>query len=110
MDADYKELLCGKMRESYSDFINYLKGLPSEQIIERSYEKVMKEDIILACEYGNLTNEEAKALYRLKDPLEDLYSHWLKSDSNYMEMLQNTVEYRAKSALREFNSRQKESR
>ena len=110
MDADYKELLCGKMMESYSSFIKYLKGLPPEQIIGRSYEKVMKEDIVLACEYGNLTNEEAKALCRMKDPLEDLYSHWLKSDSNYMEMLQDTVEHRARSALREMNARQKESR
>ncbi len=110
MDADYKELLCGKMRKSYNNLIHYLKGLPPEHIIERSYEKVMKEDIILACEYGNLSNEEAKALYRLKDPLEDLYSHWLKSDANYMEMLQDTVEYRARYALREFQSRQRESR
>lgn len=42
--VDYNELLYNKMKKEFDSFISELKTKPPEQIIEGSYEKVIKED------------------------------------------------------------------
>ena len=53
---------------------------------------------------GNLTNTEARALLRLKHPLDELYSEWLHNDLSYNDMLRATIKDRATSAVREMKS------
>lgn len=44
--VDYNELLYNKMKKEFDSFISGLKTKPPEQIIEGSYEKVIKEDLL----------------------------------------------------------------
>ena len=45
MAKDYNKLLYGKVAQEHDDFIDELKTKPPEQIIEASYEKVIKDDL-----------------------------------------------------------------
>lgn len=44
--VDYNELLYNKMKKEFDSFMSELKTKPPEQIIEGSYEKVIKEDLL----------------------------------------------------------------
>lgn len=44
--VDYNELLYNKMKNEFDSFMSELKTKPPEQIIEGSYEKVIKEDLL----------------------------------------------------------------
>lgn len=74
--VDYNELLYNKMKKEFDSFISEFKTKPPEQIIEGSYEKVIKEDLLAIFEYTEFSQTEAKSLYRLKAPLDDIYQEW----------------------------------
>ena len=68
MAVDYNDLLYEKAQKEYDDLIAELKELPSEQVIERAYEKVIKENILCILEDSQRDQKEAKALYLEKYP------------------------------------------
>ena len=70
----------------------------------------MKEDLLCCFECSERLQVEAKALYLLKKPLEDLYREWLETDASYMDMLRDTIDDRAQSAVKELKAKQRESR
>ena len=110
MLRDYNKLLYEKMSSEYDSFIEKLKQMQPEQIIERSYEKVMKEDLLSCFEYSERPQIEAKALYLQKNPLESLYQEWLETDVSYMDMLRDSADECVKFAVKEMKDRQRESR
>lgn len=110
MNANYNELLYEKVQAEYNAFIEEIKQLPPEQIVEKSYQKTIKEDLVTICGEINRPQNEAKALYLLKNPLEEMYQEWLGTDVDYMDLLRDTVDERAKSAVKELKEKQRESR
>ena len=110
MVVDYNELLYKKLEREHDDFIAELKTKPPEQIIEASYEKVLKDDLLSIFEYTNFSQCEAKALYKLERPLDALYQKWLHNDMTYMDMLKDTVDNRIESAVREMKAKSRDSR
>lgn len=88
---DYKNLLIQKVQSEYDEFIENLKKLPSEKVIDFSCEKVIKEDLVTSIESTNLDEIQAKSLYRLKYPLDYCYREWLDNDLSHMEMLEDTI-------------------
>lgn len=100
---DYIALLNDKIKQEYNDFINQLKQMPPDEIINYSYQKVFKEDIVTAVVNSNLSQKEAKALYRLRNPLQDLYDEWLSNDFSYMNEIRDTISERAASAINEMH-------
>ena len=104
MAVDYNDLLYEKAQKEYDDLIAELKELPSEQVIERAYEKVIKENILCILEDSQRDQKEAKALYLEKYPLDRAYQDWLKSDVSGTAMLRST--HCVKSALRKVCTRQ----
>ena len=79
-----------KLWLEYTEFINKLQKLPPEQIVERSYEKVCKEEIVIRFENQNYLSEANAQMLLSEDvTLDDLYNAWLKADSNLGE----TIEY-----------------
>ena len=99
MTEKMNQRLYDKMSREYSGFIDRVKLLPPEQILDRAFEKVSKEDILCSLEGEGMEYDQAKALCRLEHPLEELYQQWLKTDSSYMESLRETMEERAGSAV-----------
>lgn len=93
---DYNEVLYNKMKKEFDDLIAEIKTMPAEKIIEFSYEKVLKEDILSIFEYTDFKQEEAKALYVLDNTLDVLYQDWMHTDLSYMDMLRDIVDERIK--------------
>ena len=84
--------VCDKMQAELDEFIAELKTKSSSEIIECAYELIYKEDILQSFDFdirGNnpLTNEQAKALLSLKNPLDYLYQEWLECDSSVLDTL-----------------------
>lgn len=105
---NYKEQLYEKVQNEYNEFIAQLKQMSPEEIIEYSYQKVIKEDIVCIIENNNLSSHQAKALLQLRNTLQDLYDEWLSTDYSYMEALRDIVAQRAESAFKESRRVQKD--
>lgn len=110
MTVDYNELLYEKVQAEYDAFIEELKRMPPEQIIERAYEKVTKENMVMAIQDKELTYTEAKALCRETYPLDRMYREWLDTDVSEMQMLRDSIDDTAKQAVKETKEKQRESR
>ena len=84
-----KDLLYEKMSNEQKDFVENLKHLPPEKIIQSAYEKVMRDDILMLFEDDFLDDKQIKALLRLEKPLSACYDEWLKNECSYMDMLRD---------------------
>ena len=98
------------LSKEYDDLIAELKELPSEQVIERAYEKVIKENFLCILEDSQRDQKEAKALYLEKYPLDRAYQDWLKSDVSETAMLRDSIDDTAKDVVKEHREKQRESR
>lgn len=107
MKKDYNQLLYDKMKSEYDEFISDLSTKSPKEIIDHSYEKVFKEEILIICEAYDRTPEEARVLYQLKRPLDFMYQEWLHNEYSYMDMVRDTVDDGAKSAVKQMKERGK---
>ena len=110
MAVDYNVLLYEKVQAEYDAFIEELKRMTPEQVVERAYEKVTKENMVTIIQENELTPAEAKSLYREKYPLDLMYQEWLDTDVSEMQMLKDSIDDTAKKAVKEMKDKQKESR
>lgn len=110
MSVDYNELLYEKVQAEYDTFLEELKQMTPEQVIDRAYEKVTKENMVAVIQEKELTPIEAKALYREKYPLDRMYREWLDTDVSEMQMLKDSIDDTAKKAVKELKDKQRESR
>lgn len=51
-ETDYNTLLYEKVQAEYDSFIDELKAKPVDEVLEKAYEKVMKEEMVCICEFG----------------------------------------------------------
>ena len=105
-----KDLLYEKMSNEQNDFVENLKHLPPEKIIQSAYEKVMRDDILMLFESDFLDAKQVKELLRLEYPLSACYNEWLKNDYSYMDMLQDTVDNFSKELVKENEQAKKKKR
>lgn len=91
-----RDLLYQKASKEQENYYDELKKMTPEQIIERCYETVMREDIFLTFEYEcnepKLTDEQVKALLNMKYPISACYDEWQKTDVTYMDRIQETID------------------
>ena len=87
-----KQNLLDKAKNEQAGYIEGLKKLLPEQILDKAYEKVMRDDILVAIEYSPLTEKQLKALFKLKNPVSACFDEWQKNDDTYMDRLMNTVD------------------
>jgi hypothetical protein len=93
-------------QESYREWL--LSQTPDE-ILNHTYEYTVREDILMSLEYHDLPDTQAKALLKSPSPLADVFKDWEKKETGYMEDIWQTVEERAKEAVkREAKKEQKE--
>jgi len=93
------EILYEKVEDEYNAFIERLKQLPPDKIIDHAYEKIFKEYLMVALEEKKLSYNEAKAMLSLKYPLDELYQEWMHTDISYMDMLSDIVDNRVQKAV-----------
>lgn len=110
MAVDYNELLYEKVQAEYDAFIEELKRMTPEQVIDKAYQKVVKENMVMAIQDMELTPSEAKALCREKYPLDRMYQEWLDTDVSGMQMLKDSIDDTAKQAVKEMKEKHRDSR
>lgn len=108
MPLSYDVRLYEKVKQEYDEFINSLEEMTPKEIIDKSYEKVFKEEIVNILEYKELNSKEAKALYLSPNPLNILYEEWRNSDYSYMEMLEDAIDDCRRKSLISLARRRKE--
>ena len=89
---ELRAILYEKAADEQKIYISRLKSLTPEQIIESSYEKVIRDDILSIFENEDISREQTLELLKLKEPLADCYARWLHNDYSHMEMLRDTIE------------------
>ena len=86
-----REKLYTKLELEYDSFIENLKTLPPEEIIQAAYEKVSKEEILLYIKgMEHLSYEQAEEMLN-NHTLSNLYHHWLGCDGGIGEALYDTI-------------------
>ena len=109
---DLRDLLYQKASKEQDAFVEHLKTLTPEQIIDRSYEKAMRDDILMIFENDymseHLSEKQVKELLKLDCPLAACYAEWLDTDVSHMDMLRDTIDGYAKRLVEE-NEEQKQN-
>lgn len=105
MNGKETEKLLRKMDREYQEFREKLEKLPANLALEHAFEDLAKRDILFAIEEDGLDDKQAKALLKLPKPLETCYQHWLKEETDYMEVLLNSLQ---KTANREIKHQKQE--
>lgn len=88
-----REEVYSKMEQEYNNFIEKVKLKTPDEIIQCSYEKVMKEEILgdFEPEFRHYDIEKIRALSKCKDPLEELYQGWMDCDAGIHQILEDST-------------------
>lgn len=89
-----------KMFAEQKKYRDWLLTLTPKEVLEHGYEYIMREDILLLLEYHDLPDAQAKALLKSPSPLADVFKDWEKKETGHMEDIWQTVEDRAKEAVK----------
>lgn len=100
---DYNEMLLTKLQQEYSILLDDLRALSADEVIDRSYEKTIKQEFIFLCEETTLPQNEAEALYKTENALDTLYLGWLNADGGIHSMLESTYKSTAERKLKSTN-------
>ena len=100
-----------KMFAEQEQFKEELMQLPPGEILQKAYEYVCREDILLSLEYNDLSPKQAKALLKSPTPLADVFKKWDSWEGNHhMENIWNAVEAHANEVVRAVFFAQKDAR
>ena len=104
--ARLKQEVMNKIRIEYEDFIDEVADLNDpKDIIDKSYEKVCKEEMIYYFEEKNLSTKECKALLKSQNILQECYDEWLKSDGNFNELFEYSTDKRINIIVNDYQKR-----
>lgn len=92
--AEVKQCLYDKLEKEYQGFINELIKLTPEEIIDKSYEKVMKEELkdMFYPDNNYYDIRDLRGLIKADKPLEELYLGWMDFDGGIHEQLKYSVD------------------
>lgn len=87
-----RDLLYEKASKEQQAYYDELKQMTPEQIIEKAYEIVMREDILIVFEDDSLSDRQVEALAKLDYPLSACYDEWQKTDVTYMDRIRDVID------------------
>ena len=106
-----REKLYSRMNSELAEFERELLQKSQQQILDRSYEYISKKSIVTEIEYGrNLSNEQLKAMLKLKAPLEVLYEEWIDTDGSESQMIRDVIYDFSKEEAERIKEKEKNSR
>lgn len=100
-NEEWNTKLYEKMFASQNRYRTWLVSQPPEEILNHCYEYTIREDIVLALEYMDLTDEQCMALLESRDPLAGIFADFEKLETDHMTDIQDAMEQRADKLLRE---------
>lgn len=88
--------LYDKMQQEYANFISELKGKSPDEILERAYEKVVKDEILIEfCSQDSVISkynmDQIMILSKCNYPLETIYQDWLDYNIDISELIENSI-------------------
>ena len=92
---DLDTALYEKMAAEQDKYRDWLKSQPPAEVLNYAYEYTVREDIVIAMEELELTDDQAQALLDLPTPLADVYRHFERLETGYMDMIRDSIENRA---------------
>lgn len=87
--------LFARMSEELRMFYEWLKTQPVDSIINHSYEYAVKTDILSGMESLDLTEERARALLSLDNPLDAIFRAYDNQGLTLIDLMMETVENQA---------------
>ena len=102
-----KEKFDEKIEEEFREFIIDLKERGVEVVATSAYEIVTKEEMIDNIKERDYKNEELKILLKTDGILDECYDEWLKTNSNYNELLEYPVDKRLNIILDNYKEKTK---
>lgn len=110
-ETDYNKLLYEKMKTEQDKFREWLFTQEPSEILNHTYEYTMREDIVMYMEELELSQKQAKALYKSPCPLRDVYEEFKDREVEHMDTIRDSIETEAdKSIRREKTKAERESR
>ena len=73
-----------KMFSEQKRYREWLLSQPPDEIINHCYEFTVREDIVLALEYHDLSDKQCKALLRSPCPLADVFKDFEKRETEHI--------------------------
>ncbi len=102
MNAEELNLqLYNKMADEFEKFKQELLNSSPEEVIDRAYEYVIKDDILLALEDNDLMASRADALLKSENTLDDVYNAWMDSESSHMDEIRDILDSAADGLIRD---------
>lgn len=89
-----------KIYAEQQQFINSLKTMTPENIIQYAYELVIREDILLSLEENDLEAKQCKVLLKEKEPLSKLFFAWEKHEGDHMNEIRDCIENKANELIK----------
>ena len=87
-----RKKLYSRINAEFAQFERELLEASPQDILDKSYEYISKKNIVTEIEYGrNLSNEQLKAMLKLKAPLEVLYEEWIDTDGSESQMIRDVI-------------------
>lgn len=71
----------------------------TEEVLKHAYEYTVREDIVLALEYYDLSDAQAAALLTSPSPLADIFRDFENIESEHMETVRSCIESRAEKII-----------
>lgn len=110
-ETDYNKLLYEKTKAEQDKFREWLLTQEPSEILNHTYEYTMREDIVMCMEELELSQKQAKALYKSPCPLRDVYEEFKDREVEHMDTIRDSIETEAdKSIRREKAKTERESR
>ena len=84
-----------KLSDEQQKYKEWLLSQSPEEILNHAYEYTVREDIVLAMEYHDLSNEQAKALLSSSAPLDEIFHAFEQIEGDHMDVIRSCIETRA---------------
>ena len=89
------EQLYDKLLQEQDTFRQGLLALPPEQILDKAWEYLVRENILLTMEYNELDDAQAQALLELPDTMSDLCGRLMEKDTRQQAVIWHEIVTRA---------------
>lgn len=81
-----------KMFAEQQRYREWLLSQPPDEILNHCYEFTVREDIVLALEYHDLSDKQCKALLQSRSPLADVFKDFEKRETDHMDNIEEQTE------------------
>lgn len=103
MLKDLHVLLYNRMAAEQARRRAWLVGLPAEEILNYAYDHCVRQDILIAIQEMELTEEQLLVLLNSPTPLEDVVRTVWKADIDQLEVVKYAIEDTADDAVNRRN-------